>query len=179
MLRIGQGYDVHRLVVGRRLVLGGVEVFSPFGLEGHSDADALTHAVMDALLGALALGDIGHHFPTRDAQYAGADSIALLRQVTAMLAERGAKVVNVDTTVIAQQPKLSPYFERMRTRLAEAMGIAPADVSIKATTPEELGAFGRSEGIAAQAIALVEVAERRRGGRGDDLVTRRPGQTPT
>lgn len=157
MMRIGQGYDVHRLVEGRRLVLGGVEIPSSVGLDGHSDADALVHAVMDSLLGALALGDIGQHFPNSDARYAGADSIALLRQVMTMLEGRGAKVVNVDATVIAESPKLAPYIPAMRNRLAEVMNVTAADVSIKATTPEKLGALGRSEGIAAQAVVLVDM----------------------
>ncbi len=156
MLRIGQGYDVHRLVEGRRLVLGGIEIPSALGLDGHSDADVLTHAAMDALLGALALGDIGRHFPDTDAAYSGADSVALLAQVTEMLSERGAVVVNVDTTVVAQAPKIAPYVDRMRECLAGAMGIGPDRVSVKATTPERLGAFGREEGIAAQAVVLVD-----------------------
>jgi len=160
MLRIGQGYDVHRLVAGRTLVLGGVQIPSSLGLEGHSDADALTHAIMDALLGALALGDIGTHFPSADPRYAGADSVPLLRTVVEMLAERGARVVNVDSTVIAQQPRLAPYVPAMCERLAEAMEVSPGDVSVKATTPERMGAFGRGEGIAAHAVAMVELPDR-------------------
>jgi len=157
MLRIGQGYDVHRLAEGRRLVLGGVEIPSPVGCVGHSDADALAHAIMDALLGALALGDIGQHFPNTDPAYAGADSIALLGRVVALLAEHGARVVNVDATVIVEAPKLAPHIPGMRRRLAAALGVGEGDVSVKATTAEGLGAFGRGEGIAAHAVALVEV----------------------
>ena len=141
-------------------MLGGVEIPFPVGLDGHSDADALAHAVMDALLGALALGDIGMLYPDTDSAYEGADSIELLTDVTAILADHGANVVNVDTTVIAQAPKIGLYVPQMRQRMADAMRVAPGVVSVKATTPERLGAFGRKEGIAAQAIALVEQAER-------------------
>ena len=155
-LRIGYGYDVHRLVPGRALVLGGVTVPFEKGLLGHSDADVLTHAVMDALLGAAALGDIGKLFPDSDARYAGADSTALLRQVTAVLAEAGWAVVNVDATVAAQAPKLAPYIPEMRERLAAAMGLDAGRVSVKATTEEGLGFTGSGEGIAAHAAALVE-----------------------
>ena len=153
-LRIGYGYDVHRLVPGRALVLGGVTVPFEKGLLGHSDADVLTHAVMDALLGAAALGDIGKLFPDSDARYAGADSTALLRQVTAVLAEAGWTIVNVDATVEA--PKLAPYIPEMRERLAAAMGLDAGRVSVKATTEEGLGFTGSGEGIAAHAAALVE-----------------------
>ena len=155
-LRIGYGYDVHRLVPGRALVLGGVTVPFEKGLLGHSDADVLTHAVMDALLGAAALGDIGKLFPDSDARYAGADSTALLRQVTAVLAEAGWTIVNVDATVAAQAPKLAPYIPEMRERLAAAMGLDAGCVSVKATTEEGLGFTGSGEGIAAHAAALVE-----------------------
>lgn len=155
-LRIGYGYDVHRLVSGRALVLGGVTVPFEKGLLGHSDADVLTHAVMDALLGAAALGDIGKLFPDSDARYAGADSTALLRQVTAVLAEAGWAVVNVDATVAAQEPRLAPYIPEMRERLAAAMGLDAGCVSVKATTEEGLGFTGSGEGIAAHAAALVE-----------------------
>ena len=151
-LRIGYGYDVHRLVPGRALVLGGVTVPFEKGLLGHSDADA----VMDALLGAAALGDIGKLFPDSDARYAGADSTALLRQVTAVLAEAGWTIVNVDATVAAQAPKLAPYIPEMRERLAAAMGLDAGCVSVKATTEEGLGFTGSGEGIAAHAAALVE-----------------------
>mgnify|MGYP000011590285 FL=1 len=155
-LRIGYGYDVHRLVPGRALVLGGVMVPFEKGLLGHSDADVLTHAVMDALLGAAALGDIGKLFPDSDARYAGADSTALLRQVTAVLAEAGWTIVNVDATVAAQAPKLAPYIPEMRERLAAAMGLDAGRVSVKATTEEGLGFTGSGEGMAAHAAALVE-----------------------
>ena len=155
-LRVGHGYDVHRLVEGRALILGGVTVPFDRGLLGHSDADVLTHAVMDALLGAAALGDIGKLFPDSDAAYAGADSIALLRRVTALLREHGWQVGNVDTTVVAQAPKLAPYIPEMRRRLAEAMGLDVDCVSVKATTEEKLGFTGSGEGMAAHAVALIE-----------------------
>ena len=155
-LRVGHGYDVHRLVEGRTLILGGVTVPFDRGLLGHSDADVLTHAVMDALLGAAALGDIGQLFPDSDAAYAGADSIALLRRVTALLREHGWQVGNVDATVVAQAPKLAPYVPEMRRRLAEAMGLDVDCVSVKATTEERLGFTGSGEGMAAHAVALIE-----------------------
>ena len=155
-LRIGHGYDVHRLVEGRALILGGVTVPFDRGLLGHSDADVLTHAVMDALLGAAALGDIGQLFPDSDAAYAGADSIALLERVTALLREHGWQVGNVDATVVAQAPKLAPYVPEMRRRLAEAMGLDVDCVSVKATTEERLGFTGSGEGMAAHAVALIE-----------------------
>lgn len=155
-LRIGHGYDVHRLTEGRRLILGGVEVPYEKGLLGHSDADVLTHAVMDALLGAAALGDIGKLFPDSDAAYAGADSIALLERVTALLREHGWQVGNVDATVVAQTPRLAPYIPEMRRRLAEAMGLDVDCVSVKATTEERLGFTGSGEGMAAHAVALIE-----------------------
>ena len=155
-LRVGHGYDVHRLTEGRALILGGVTVPFDRGLLGHSDADVLTHAVMDALLGAAALGDIGKLFPDSDAAYAGADSIALLRRVTALLREHGWQVGNVDATVVAQAPKLAPYIPEMRRRLAEAMGLDVDCVSVKATTEERLGFTGSGEGMAAHAVALIE-----------------------
>ena len=155
-LRGGHGYDVHRLVEGRALILGGVTVPFDRGLLGHSDADVLTHAVMDALLGAAALGDIGKLFPDSDAAYAGADSIALLERVTALLREHGWQVGNVDATVVAQAPKLAPYIPEMRRRLAEAMGLDVDCVSVKATTEERLGFTGSGEGMAAHAVALIE-----------------------
>ena len=155
-LRVGHGYDVHRLVEGRALILGGVTVPFDRGLLGHSDADVLTHAVMDALLGAAALGDIGKLFPDSDAAYAGADSIALLERVTALLREHGWQVGNVDATVLAQAPKLAPYIPEMRRRLAEAMGLDVDCVSVKATTEERLGFTGSGEGMAAHAVALIE-----------------------
>ena len=155
-LRVGHGYDVHRLVEGRALILGGVTVPFDRGLLGHSDADVLTHAVMDALLGAAALGDIGQLFPDSDAAYAGADSMLLLRRVTALLREHGWQVGNVDATVVAQTPKLAPYIPDMRRRLAEAMGLDVDCVSVKATTEERLGFTGSGEGMAAHAVALIE-----------------------
>ena len=155
-LRVGHGYDVHRLVEGRALILGGVTVPFDRGLLGHSDADVLTHAVMDALLGAAALGDIGKLFPDSDEAYAGADSIALLERVTALLREHGWQVGNVDATVVAQAPKLAPYIPEMRRRLAEAMGLDVDCVSVKATTEERLGFTGSGEGMAAHAVARIE-----------------------
>ena len=155
-MRIGHGYDVHRLVEGRKLILGGVEIPFEKGLLGHSDADVLAHAVMDALLGAAALGDIGKLFPDSDPAYAGADSLVLLRRVAEVLAEHGYGIGNVDATVLAQRPKLAPHIPEMRERLAAAMGIGPGQVSVKATTEEGLGFTGTGEGIAAHAVALIE-----------------------
>lgn len=154
-MRIGHGYDVHRLVEGRRLILGGVEVPHPLGLLGHSDADVLTHAVMDALLGAAGLGDIGQMFPDTDPQYAGADSIQLLVRVRQRLDEAGYRVGNLDATVLAQKPKLAPYLPDMRVRLAQTLKILPERVNVKATTEERLGFTGREEGIAAHCVALL------------------------
>lgn len=158
-MRIGQGYDVHRLTPGRKLILGGVEIPHETGLDGHSDADVLTHAVMDALLGAAALGDIGRHFPDSDERYRGADSIALLREVGTLLRGKGFRPGNIDATVIAQRPKLAPYIEEMRRRIAGALGLSLDDVSVKATTEEGLSFTGEEKGIAAQAVALLEKAE--------------------
>lgn len=155
-MRIGQGYDVHRLVEGRALILGGVNIPWEKGLLGHSDADVLTHALMDALLGAAALGDIGKLFPDSDPAYAGADSLELLRSVTALLEKNGYAIVNVDVTVVAQRPKLAPYREEMRRRLAEAMGLERGRVSVKATTEEGLGFTGSGQGISAMAVALLD-----------------------
>lgn len=155
-MRIGQGYDVHRLTEGRALILGGVSIPWEKGLLGHSDADVLTHALMDALLGAAALGDIGQLFPDNDPAYEGADSVALLRRVTTLLAEHGYAIGNVDVTVIAQRPKLAPYREQMRGNLASAMDIPVDRVSVKATTEEGLGFTGNGEGISAMAVALLE-----------------------
>ncbi len=153
--RIGTGFDVHALVEGRALVIGGVTIAHPKGLLGHSDADVLLHAIADALLGALALGDIGRHFPDGDAAYAGADSRVLLRRVTDLVAARGYEVGNVDATVVAQAPRLAPHVEAMRANVASDLRCAIDRVSIKATTTERLGFTGREEGIAAQAVALV------------------------
>ena len=156
MLRIGHGYDVHRLVEGRRLILGGVEVPHTLGLLGHSDADVLTHAVMDALLGAAGLGDIGRHFPDTDPAYAGADSLKLLDYVVELLEAQGWKVGNVDATILAQRPKLAPHLEQMRENLAARMKVEPEQVNVKATTEEHLGFTGDSSGMAAHAVALLE-----------------------
>ena len=154
-MRIGHGYDVHRLVEGRKLILGGVEIPFEKGLLGHSDADVLAHAVMDALLGAAALGDIGKLFPDSDPAYAGADSLVLLRRVAEVLAEHGYGIGNVDATVLAQRPKLAPHIPAMRERLAAAMGVGPGPGSVKATTEEGRGFTGTGEGIAAHAVALI------------------------
>ena len=155
-MRIGHGYDVHRLVEGRKLILGGVEVPHTLGLLGHSDADVLTHAVMDALLGAAALGDIGRHFPDTDPAYAGADSLRLLDHVVELLEECGWQVANVDATILAQKPKLAPYIETMRDNLAARLKIGRDRVNVKATTEERLGFTGAEEGIAAHAVCLLE-----------------------
>ncbi len=154
-MRIGHGYDVHRFSENRKLILGGVEIEYAFGLLGHSDADVLTHAVCDALLGAAALGDIGKHFPDDDPAYRGADSIKLLKYVVALLAERGYRIRNIDSTVIAQKPKLAPYIESMRTNLANACHISADFVNVKATTEEGLGFTGELLGIAAHAVVLI------------------------
>ena len=159
-MRIGHGYDVHRLVEGRKLILGGVEVPHTLGLLGHSDADVLTHAVMDALLGAAALGDIGRHFPDTDPAYAGADSLKLLDHVVELLEEKGYQVGNVDATILAQKPKLAPYIEKMRDNLATRMKVEPGQVNVKATTEEKLGFTGAEEGIAAHAVALLFLKEK-------------------
>ncbi|HET6263986.1 MAG TPA: 2-C-methyl-D-erythritol 2,4-cyclodiphosphate synthase [Usitatibacter sp.] len=155
-MRIGQGFDVHALVPGRRLVIGGVEIAHDKGLLGHSDADVLLHAICDALLGAAALGDIGKHFPDSDLRYKGIDSRELLRQVAALLADRGRRVVNIDATIIAEAPRMAPHIPRMVDNIAADLGIAPTHVNVKATTTEKLGFTGRGEGIAAQAVCLVE-----------------------
>ena len=155
-IRIGHGYDVHRLTEGRKLILGGVEIPWERGLLGHSDADVLTHAVMDALLGAAGLGDIGRHFPDTDPAYAGADSLKLLERVVRLLGERGFAVGNVDATVLAQRPRLAPYIPAMREKLARVMGVEPLRVNVKATTEEGLGFTGSGEGMAAHAVALIE-----------------------
>ena len=156
MVRIGNGYDVHQLAENRDFVLGGVKIPHDKGLLGHSDADVLTHAVMDALLGAAALGDIGTWFPDTDPAYSGADSLALLRQVVHILQKHGCRIVNIDATVLAQEPKLKPYIEMMRSRLAEASGMELGQVSVKATTEEGLGFTGEKQGIAAHAVCLLE-----------------------
>lgn len=155
-MRIGHGYDVHKLVEGRKLILGGVEIPHSKGLLGHSDADVLTHALMDALLGAAALGDIGGLFPDNDDKFLGADSIELLKTVVSILREKGYSIINADCTVIAQSPKLKPYIEEMREKLSSAMEIGINAVSVKATTEEHLGFTGEGLGIAAHAVVLVE-----------------------
>ena len=154
-IRIGQGYDVHRLTAGRKLILGGTEIPHPTGLLGHSDADVLVHAIMDALLGAAALGDIGKLFPDSDPEYEGADSLRLASRVAEVLRENGYSIGNIDSTIIAQKPKLAPYIEKMRENIAAALNIPVGSVSVKATTEERLGFTGRCEGIAAQAAALI------------------------
>ena len=155
-IRIGNGYDIHRLVAGRPLILGGVTLGPDgLGLDGHSDADVLVHAVMDALLGALSLGDIGKYFPPTDPKWKGADSLQLLEQVVALVRERGWQVVNVDAVVIAERPKLKPHIEAMRSNIARCIGIDPDAVGVKATTNERLGPEGREEGISCQAVALL------------------------
>ncbi len=157
-LRIGNGYDIHRLVSGRPLILGGQRLEHPagLGLDGHSDADVLVHAIMDALLGALSLGDIGQHFPPDDPQWKGADSLVLLEQVVALVAERGWQVVNVDSLVVAERPRLKPHIQAMRGAIAARMGLAPEQVGVKATTNEQLGPEGREEGISSQAVVLLQ-----------------------
>ena len=154
-MRIGQGYDVHKLVPDRDLILGGVTIPYEKGLLGHSDADVLVHAVMDALLGAAALGDIGQHFPDTDPAYEGASSIELLKKVGKLLQERGYVIENIDATIIAQKPKMAPHVPQMRANMAKAMGIDESQLNIKATTEEKLGFTGREEGIASQAICLL------------------------
>lgn len=156
MTRFGMGYDVHRLVEGRKLILGGVEVPHTLGLLGHSDADVLLHAIADALLGAAALGDIGKHFPDTDPRFAGADSAKLLAHVVKLLGEKGYSVGNVDATIVAQKPKLAPYIEAMRNRIAEVLEVEPDQVSVKATTEERLGFTGAEQGISAYAVAGIE-----------------------
>ena len=155
-MRIGQGFDVHPFAEGRKLVIGGVEIPHHKGLLGHSDADVLTHAICDALLGAAGLGDIGRHYPDDDASYAGIDSRTLLRDVAKKLRGLKLKVVNLDATLIAQEPRMAPHMPRMIANIAADLGVAPAAVNIKATTTEELGFIGRGEGIAAQAVALID-----------------------
>lgn len=158
-MRIGHGYDVHRLVSGRKLILGGVGIPFEKGLDGHSDADVLTHAVMDALLGAAAMGDIGKLFPDSDDRYLGVSSLLLLNAVGERLRAAGWRPGNIDATIVAQRPKLAPYTDAMRENIARELGIAPDDVSVKATTEERLGFTGSGEGIAAHAVCLIEKTE--------------------
>ena len=154
-MRIGHGYDVHRLVPGRKCIIGGVDIPHETGLDGHSDADVLVHAVMDALLGALALGDIGKHFPDTDPRYKGADSVALLRHVAALIEREGYALGNLDATVLAQAPKLAPHIDAMRENIAAALGCEVERVSVKATTEEKLGFTGAKQGIAAHCVCLL------------------------
>jgi 2-C-methyl-D-erythritol 2,4-cyclodiphosphate synthase len=154
-IRIGNGYDIHRLVGDRPLILGGVKIDHELGLLGHSDADVLTHAIMDAMLGALSLGDIGHYFPPTDPQWAGADSLKLLEQVHALIQSQGWQIGNIDSVIVAERPKLKPHIKVMRDRLATVLNLAPDQIGIKATTNEKLGPVGREEGIAAYAVALL------------------------
>ncbi|MFM8293568.1 MAG: 2-C-methyl-D-erythritol 2,4-cyclodiphosphate synthase [Microcystaceae cyanobacterium] len=154
-IRIGNGYDIHRLVEGRSLILGGVTIPHHLGLLGHSDADVLTHAIMDALLGALSLGDIGHYFPPTDPQWAGADSLVLLKQVYGLVTDKGWAIGNLDNVIVAEQPKLKPHLETMKKTLAQVLNLDPDQIGIKATTNEKLGPVGREEGIAAYSVALL------------------------
>jgi 2-C-methyl-D-erythritol 2,4-cyclodiphosphate synthase len=155
-MRIGQGFDVHALVPGRKLVIGGVEIPYARGLQGHSDADVLLHAICDALLGAAGLGDIGQHFPDSDPAYAGVDSRKILRETAKKVRERELRVVNIDATIIAQEPRMAPHIPRMIGNIAADLEVAPAAINVKATTTEGLGFLGRAEGIGAQAVALLQ-----------------------
>ena len=156
IFRNGIGYDAHRLVEGRKLILGGIEIAHPRGLDGHSDADVLSHAIADALLGAIGAGDIGQHFPNTDESIRGISSIEILKRVSALLAQKKARVTNVDATLIAEAPKIAPHIPAMRKIIAKAIGVSESTISIKATTNEGLGALGRGEGMAAMAVASVE-----------------------
>ncbi|GCL50967.1 2-C-methyl-D-erythritol 2,4-cyclodiphosphate synthase [Microcystis aeruginosa NIES-3804] len=154
-IRIGNGYDIHRLVTGRPLILGGVEIAHTVGLLGHSDADVLTHAIMDAMLGALSLGDIGHYFPPTDPQWQGANSLKLLEQVNQLIIDKGWQINNIDSVIVAEKPKMKPHLIAMRAKLAATLNINPEQVGIKATTNEQLGPVGREEGIAVYAVVLL------------------------
>jgi 2-C-methyl-D-erythritol 2,4-cyclodiphosphate synthase len=154
-LRIGNGYDIHRLVSDRPLILGGVNIPHHLGLLGHSDADVLTHAIMDAILGALSLGDIGHYFPPGDPQWAGADSLILLKKVHQLIQQQGWQIGNIDSVIVAERPKLKPYIEKMRNNLAAVLQLQPNQVGVKATTNEKLGPVGREEAICAYAVVLL------------------------
>lgn len=154
-LRIGNGYDIHRLVAGRPLILGGITIPHGLGLDGHSDADVLTHAIMDAMLGALSLGDIGHYFPPSDPKWKGADSLVLLEQVNSLIQEKGWTVGNIDSVLVAEKPKLKPHIHKMRDRLAAVLKLDSDQVGVKATTNEKLGPTGREEGIASYAVVLL------------------------
>jgi 2-C-methyl-D-erythritol 2,4-cyclodiphosphate synthase len=154
-IRIGNGYDIHRLVTGRPLILGGVEIAHTVGLLGHSDADVLTHAIMDAMLGALSLGDIGHYFPPTDPQWQGANSLKLLEQVNQLIVDQGWQINNIDSVIVAERPKMKPHLGTMQEKLAKTLNINPEQVGIKATTNEQLGPVGREEGIAVYAVVLL------------------------
>ncbi|MBD2495683.1 2-C-methyl-D-erythritol 2,4-cyclodiphosphate synthase [Nostoc sp. FACHB-280] len=154
-IRIGNGYDIHRLVSDRALILGGIQIPHELGLLGHSDADVLTHAIMDAMLGALSLGDIGHYFPPTDPQWAGADSWILLTQVHQLIKDQGWQIGNIDSVVVAERPKLKPHIDKMRSKLATVLELQPNQIGIKATTNEKLGPVGREEGICAYAVVLL------------------------
>lgn len=154
-IRIGNGYDIHQLVKGRPLILGGVKIEHSLGLKGHSDADVLTHAIMDALLGALSLGDIGHYFPPTDPKWAGADSLKLLEQVHQLILDRGWQIGNIDSVVVAERPKLKPHIEAMRDRISQVLNLNPELIGIKATTNEKLGPVGQEQGICSYAVALL------------------------
>ncbi|WP_414546170.1 2-C-methyl-D-erythritol 2,4-cyclodiphosphate synthase [Nostoc sp. CCY0012] len=158
-IRIGNGYDIHRLVSDRPLILGGVQIPHELGLLGHSDADVLTHAIMDAMLGALSLGDIGHYFPPSDPQWAGADSLVLLTQVHQLIRDQGWEIGNIDSVVVAERPKLKPHIENMRDQLATVLDLPPNQIGIKATTNEKLGPVGREEGICAYAVVLLVTSQ--------------------
>lgn len=160
MLRIGNGYDVHRLVEGRKLILGGIEIPHTKGVLGHSDGDVLIHSIMDGILGALALGDIGQHFPDTDMKYEGIDSMLLLKHVRCLMEERGYEIINLDSIVVAQRPKLKPYIENMRERIAEVLGLEKGQVSVKATTEEKLGFTGEEEGIKSYCVVLLKRVEK-------------------
>lgn len=160
-MRVGIGYDVHQLAVGRRLILGGVEIPFEKGLAGHSDADVLTHAIMDALLGAASLGDIGCHFPPLDLQYQNISSITLLHRVGELLQSKGWQIGNIDATIVAERPRLAPWIHRMREQISQSLKISSEQIGVKATTSEGLGFAGRGEGIAAYAVALVERQEKK------------------
>jgi 2-C-methyl-D-erythritol 2,4-cyclodiphosphate synthase len=159
MTRCGIGYDVHRLAEGRKLILGGVEIAHSHGLEGHSDADVLSHAIADALLGAIGAGDIGQHFPNTDESIRGISSIEILKRVTELLTDKRARVLNIDATLIAETPKITPHVPAMRQKIATAIGTSESNVSVKATTNEKLGPVGRGEGMAAIAIATIEIID--------------------
>ena len=154
-IRIGNGYDIHRLIEGRPLILGGIEISHSLGLLGHSDADVLTHAIMDAMLGALSLGDIGHYFPPSEPKWAGANSLTLLEQVNQLIESHGWQIGNIDSTIVAERPKLKPHLKAMRDRLAQTLSLKPEQIGIKATTNEQLGPVGREEGICAYAVVLL------------------------